>query len=158
MYEIKEISINELNTNENIFNTLRDIYENFDTWLEKIKKENTKCYITTNSKEITSLMILKIDEKDSNQITTKEKLLKIRTLIVKDKNKGIGNRYLNKSIEIAKQNNINYIYITCKNNNKEMIEFLSKHSFKLHNELEEENIYLLKIERDKNEKMAILNR
>ena len=147
MYEIKEISINELNTNENIFNSLRDIYENFDTWLEKLKKENTKWYITTNSKEITSLMILKIDEKDSNQITTKETLLKIRTLIVKDKNKGIGNRYLNKSIEIAKQNKINYIYITCKNNNKEMIEFLSKHSFKLYNELKEENIYLLKIER-----------
>ena len=55
-------------------------------------------------------MILKLNEIDSDQFFLPGNIMKIRTLMVSDKNKGIGSTYLKIVDEIAISNNINYIY------------------------------------------------
>ena len=91
--------------------------------------------------KITSILIIKLDEQDSKQVNLDGKIMKIRTLLVLDKNKGIGTRYIKLINEIAKQNKIKHIYITCKKNNLEMINFLNKRNFKYYNDYFDEKVF-----------------
>lgn len=67
--------------------------------------------------------------------------MKIRTLLVSLKNKGIGTRYIKLVNELAKQNEVNHIYITCKKNNLEMINFLNKRNFKYYDDYFDEKVF-----------------
>ena len=129
-------NIKELKDNE-IFNFLRKTYDNFDIWLNKIHD----VFYTINNNKITSILILKMNEKDSQQFFEKGNILKIRTLFVLDKNKGIGTNYLKIIDEIATKNNLNYIYLTIKKYNKELINFIEKNNYKKHNDYNDEFVY-----------------
>lgn len=58
-------------------------------------------------------MVLKINENDSQQLN-KKNLLKIRTFNILKKNNGIGSYYLKLIDDIAKDYNIDIIYVTLK--------------------------------------------
>ena len=109
-----------------------------------MKKNNVDIFYSESKNRITSLLILKIKENDSQQFFKDGNILKIRTLLVKDNNKGIGTMYFKMIDDIAKDNSINYIYLTIKNNN-DLIRFVSKKGYKKYNKINDEFVYYKEI-------------
>lgn len=134
-------SLNSILSLNNIFEPLRESYTKFDSWFTKMQSNNINAFYTEKNKEVTSIMILKINEIDSQQFFLRGNIMKIRTLIVNDKNKGIGTTYLKIIDEIAKMNRIDYIYLTIKMSNKELIKFVEKKDYKRYNQLDDEFVY-----------------
>ncbi len=138
---INNSNINNISSNNEIFNVLKNSYFDFNTWLNKMKSNNVDVYYTDMNNKMTSIMILKINETDSQQFLKKGNILKIRTILVNDKKKGIGKMYLNIADNIAICNNIDYIYLTIKNDNKELIDFIEKNGYKKYNQYNDEFVY-----------------
>ena len=138
---INNTNINNISLNEKIFDILKNNYDGFDFWFNKIKSNNTNIYYTKKDGKLTSVMILKLDETDSQQFLEKGNILKIRTLLVIDKKNGIGKMYLSIVDNIAIGNNIDYIYLTIKNDNKELIDFMGKNGYKKYNQYNDEFVY-----------------
>ncbi len=106
-----------------------------------MKNNNIDVYYTKKDNNITSIMILKLGETDSQQFLEKGNILKIRTFLVNDKKKGIGKMYLSIIDNIAIRNNIDYIYFTIKKDNKEIIDFMKKYKYKEYNKYNDEFVY-----------------
>ena len=138
---ITKSNINNISSNNEIFNDLKNSYVGFNTWLNKMKSNNVEVYYTEMNNKITSIMILKLNEIDSQQFLEKGHILKIRTLLVNDKRKGIGKIYLSIVDNIATCNNIDYIYLTIKNDNKELIDFMKRYGYKEYNQYNGEFVY-----------------
>ena len=134
-------NINNIYFNDNIFNGLKNSYDYFDLWFNKMKFNNISIYYTEKENELTSVMILKINEIDSQQFMENGNILKIRTLLVNDKNKGIGKMYLSFIDDIAITNNIDYIYLTIKISNKELISFVEKNGYNKYSKYNDEFVY-----------------
>lgn len=140
-FTIEKNYISMIKCSDNIFINIKNNYYNFEEWYLKLINKNEECYFTKKDNDITSILILKIGENDSQQINNKN-VLKIRTLNVLETNKGIGKFYLKIVDEIAITNNISVIYVTCKKNNEKFIRFIKNNNFKLYNELDDELIYV----------------
>lgn len=138
---VSSSNINNLSYTDNIFNTLKDNYSDFNRWLNKMKLNGAYVYYTEKNNEITSIMMLKLNETDSQQFLEKGNILKIRTFLVIDKNKGIGRFYLNMIDDISYKNSIDYIYLTIKINNKELINFMEKNGYVKYNQYNDEFVY-----------------
>lgn len=138
---INNTNINNISFNEKIFDILKNNYNSFDCWFNKIKSNNTNVYYTKKDDKLTSIMILKLGETDSQQFLEKGNILKIRTLLVNDKKKGIGKMYLSIVDNIAICNNIDYIYLTIKNDNIELINFMKRYGYKEYNQYNDEFVY-----------------
>ena len=142
---INNSNINSISYNDKIFDILKNNYYNFDCWFDKMKSNNIDIYYTNNNNNITSIMILKLNETDSQQFLKKGNILKIRTLLVNDKKKGIGKMYLRIVSNIAICNNIDYIYLTIKKDNKELIDFVEKNGYKKYNQYNDEFVYYMEL-------------
>ena len=138
---INNSSINNISYNDKIFDILKNNYYSFDCWFDKMKSNNIDIYYTKKDNNMTSIMMLKPGETDSQQFLEKGNILKIRTLLVTDKNKGIGKTYMSIIDDIAINNNIDYIYLTIKNNNKELIDYMKRYRYKLYNKYNDEFVY-----------------
>lgn len=142
---INNSNINNISFNDEIFNPLRKNYDNFDFWFKKIRNDNIDIYYTNNNSKITSIMILKLNEKDSQQLFEQGKILKIRTFLVNDKKKGIGRIYLNIVDNLAIKEDVDYIYLTIKIYNNELINFMEKNGYKKYNQYNDEFVYYKKL-------------
>ena len=138
---INNSKINNSLLDNEIFNTLRNNYNGFDKWLDKINSKGVDLYYTKNNKMLTSIMLLKLKEIDSQQFDKHGNILKIRTFLITDKNNGIGTTYLKLIDNIAIQNSIDYIYLTIKINNNELINFMEKNKYKRYNQYNDEFVY-----------------
>ncbi len=138
---INNTNINNISYNEKIFDNLKNNYDSFNHWFNKMKSNNIDVSYTKKDNNLTSIMILKHNETDSQQFLEKGNILKIRTLLVSDKNKGIGKMYLNIVDEIANSNKVDYIYLTIKRDNKELISFIKKHGYQKYNHYNDELVY-----------------
>ena len=138
---INNSNINNISYNDKIFDFLKNIYYSFDCWLDKMKSNNIDIYYTKKDNNMTSIMILKLGETDSQQFLEKGNILKIRTLLVNDKKKGIGKMYLSIVDNIAICNDIDYIYLTIKKDNKELIDFMRRYGYKEYNQYNDEFVY-----------------
>lgn len=138
---INNSSINNISYNDKIFDILKNNYYSFDCWFDKMKSNNIDIYYTKKDNNMTSIMMLKVGETDSQQFLEKGNILKIRTLLVTDKNKGIGKMYLDITNNIAISNNINYIYLTAKKDNKELFNYIEKNGYKKYRQYNDELVY-----------------
>lgn len=138
---INNSNINCISYSDKVFDILKNNYDSFDCWFNKMKSNNTNIYYTKKDDKLTSIMILKLGETDSQQFLEKGNILKIRTLLVNDKKKGIGKMYLSIVDNIAISNNIDYIYLTIKNDNKELIDFMERYGYKRYNQYNDEFVY-----------------
>lgn len=143
-FVIEKNYLSTISSNDNIFKRVKDNYANFSEWYLKLCNENEECYFTKKDNKVTSILILKINENDSQQIYEKN-VLKIRTLDVLDNSKGIGKFYLKIVNDIALANNINMVYVTCKKNNDQFIKFIKNNKFKLDKEIAEEMVFIKEI-------------
>ena len=138
---INNSNINNISYNDKIFDFLKNNYYSFDCWLDKMKSNNIDIYYTKKDNNMTSIMILKLGETDSQQFLEKGNILKIRTFLVNDKKKGIGKMYLSIVDNIAICNDIDYIYLTIKKDNKELIDFMRRYGYKEYNQYKDEFVY-----------------
>ena len=138
---INNTSINTIDYNDPIFDTFKNNYSDFNSWFNKMKEQNIDVYYTKKDNQLSSIMILKLNEKDSLQFNKEGNILKLRSFIVKDKNKGIGKLYLDIMNEIAISNNIDYIYLTVKETNNELISFIEKNNFVKYGIYNDEYVY-----------------
>ena len=138
---INNSNINNISYNDKIFYFLKNNYYSFDCWLDKMKSNNIDIYYTKKDNNMTSIMILKLGETDSQQFLEKGNILKIRTLLVNDKKKGIGKMYMSIIDNIAICNNIDYIYLTIKKDNNELIDFIKRYGYKEYNQYNDEFVY-----------------
>lgn len=134
MNNIKHVLLKELDINDKFFDSLKEDYYNFEEWFKKKQDSNTKCYVTMDNGNITSLLILKIEyeDEDYSNFTIpfyKSKRLKICTFKVTDKGKGIGEEFINIISREAINNNINEIYVTIYDKHKSLIILLKKNGF-----------------------------
>ena len=66
MNNIKHVLLKELDINDKFFDSLKEDYSNFEEWFKKKQDSNTKCYVTMDNGNITSLLILKIEYEDED--------------------------------------------------------------------------------------------
>lgn len=142
-FTIEKDYISKIDSSDLIFSNIKDNYENFDKWYLKLCKNKQECFFTKNDNKISSVMVLKINENDSQQLN-KKNLLKIRTFNILKKNNGIGSYYLKLIDDIAKDYNIDIIYVTLKKDNIEFQKFIKKNNYINFKELGDEYIFIKK--------------
>lgn len=137
---IHHSDINQISFDDEMFDILKSNYD-IDSWINKMKDSHIDVYYTEKDYNLSSILILKINETDSQQFLKTGKILKIRTLLVKDKEKGIGGRYLSLVDEIAKSNQIDYIYLTTKQDNLKFISFIKQNGYQKYGSYYNEFVY-----------------
>ena len=145
--EVKQFK--DLDINDNFFDSLKNEYKDFTIWYNN--HQDRKVYVTFQDNKITSILILKIEEKSENyKDFNKEfkplKRLKICTLKVDDKFKNIGTKYLELAYSVALKNNVNEIYITLYTNHEDLINLLEKNNYIYYcDKSNNERVYINKI-------------
>lgn len=146
---IIEKQLKDLDINDRFFDSLKNEYKDFIIWFNN--HLDRKAYITFQNNKITSILILKIEDKSENyKDFNKEfkplKRLKICTLKVDDKFKNIGTKYLELANNEALKNNVNEIYITLYTNHKDLINLLEKNNYIYYcDKFNNERVYINKI-------------
>ena len=135
MNNIKHVLLKELDINDKFFDSLKEDYSNFEEWFKKKQDSNTKCYVTMDNGNITSLLILKIEYEDEDYSNftipfNKSKRLKICTFKVINKGKGIGEEFINIINNEAIINNINEIYVTIFNKYKLLMKLFNNNGYR----------------------------
>ena len=147
--EVKQLK--DLDINDRFFDSLKNEYEDFIIWFNN--HLDRKAYITFRDKKITSILILKIEDKndnykDFNKEFKPSKRLKICTLKVDVKFKNIWTKYLELAYNEALKNNVNEIYITLYTNHKDLINLLEKNNYIYYcDKSNNEKVYINKIKK-----------
>ena len=132
-------TLDNVNIETPLFNLLKNTYANFDDWFERLKKKEYLFFYTKNDKqELSSILLLKLNETDSQQFIKSGNIMKVRSIMVGETNKGIGTAYMKLVDGIALSNHIQYIYITCKKENEKFMQFLRKHEYRVDSEYNDE--------------------
>lgn len=115
-YEIIKTTVDSLDIDDAIFNTLKEDYEEFPSWFSKIQYEKRDCLIFNKTKD--SLGALLIYKEENESIYLKNKILpgknrtKIATMKVSSTGYKIGEFFLSWIIEYSLKRNIEEIYLT----------------------------------------------
>lgn len=148
---IIEKQLKDLDINDRFFDSLKNEYKDFIIWFNN--HLDRKAYITFQDNKITSILILKIEDKsenykDFNKEFKSSKRLKICTLKVDVKFKNIGTKYLELAYNEALKNNVNEIYITLYTNHKDLINLLEKNNYIYYcDKSNNEKVYINKIKK-----------
>lgn len=146
---IIEKQLKDLDINDRFFDSLKNEYKDFIIWFNN--HLDRKAYITFQDNKITSILILKIEDKSENYKDFKKgfkpsKRLKICTLKVDVKFKNIGTKYLELAYSEALKNNVNEIYITLYSNHEDLINLLEKNNYIYYcDKFNNERVYINKI-------------
>ena len=68
---INKSNINNISSNDKIFDVLKKNYDDFNSWISKMKYNNTNIYYTEKENQLTSILMLKLNETDSQQFLEK---------------------------------------------------------------------------------------
>lgn len=157
-FNIEEKYLYNIDINDKFFDSLKEDYADFTKWFLRKSKENKAAYITYNNGNITSFCMYKLeDEKEKYLSFSKpflpKKRLKISTLKVSDRGKGIAKTYLKIIINKAKEYKCEEIYITLFDKHKQLIKLLKdfgfmyytfKYTTRSNGEVVKESIYVKK--------------
>lgn len=112
---LKKIVYN-LDKNDAIFDSLKDEYDDFEDWFEKISKEGRNCWVNFNEDGfIGAVLIYKIEDEPielETEVLTSKDRLKICTFKAVKTGYKIGELFLKLSVEYALKNNLEEIYLT----------------------------------------------
>ena len=134
---IEEISVSDIDINDNFFDSLKKDYDGFENWFKKKQEDGYKAYVTTNNNMIASFLMLKIEDEnelyyDFSKPMRRCKRLKICTLKVSDNGKKIGDEFLKIILRKAQENNVDEIYVTLFRKYQSLIKFLKENNFKFY--------------------------
>ena len=157
----------DLDVNDDFFDTLKNEYQEFNTWWKKIARRDCYAYLDENNK-INALLIPKIEKKESIDFypnLTSDKILKICLFKVASHAQGLklGERLLKIAFYYAEANHIRDIYLThfCSENDY-LVALIENYGFyKFGENSRGESIFLKhmsKLETDTTTDAADLNR
>ncbi len=112
---LKEDLVYNLEISDPIFRSLKEEYEEFDSWFKKISREGRKCWVYRRKDgTIGAILIYKIenDPIDSIPPLPAKKRLKIATLIVTHVGYKIGELFTKLAVGYSIKNNLAEIYLT----------------------------------------------
>ena len=118
----------ELNKNDEIFDSLRKDYSEFDSWFSKVSQEHRKCWIHGYNGD-TKLGGILIYKDEDNPIVThdsralKGKVLKISTFKISEHMQGwkLGELFIKTIFSYANKNKYEYIYLTTQQDKQEYL-------------------------------------
>jgi len=132
--EIKKFS--ELNLEDEFFDSLREDYENFDTWYKKKESSFEDVFVQCNNGKIQAFLYLKIESDTDVDIEILPPLktgkkLKIGTFKINAHNTKLGERFIKLIVDRAIEESVDYIYVTIFNKGlqKPLINLLVKYGF-----------------------------
>lgn len=130
---VEEIGANEIQLNDEIFDSLREDYPLFDGWWrEKCVRERRSCWAVFD--EGLAGLIVRKDETGANTDATEKaaKILKVCTFKVRPEKRGVklGELLLKKVFWFAQINNYNLVYITTYRAQTSLIDLLEYYGFK----------------------------
>lgn len=130
---VEEVSANEIQLTDEIFDSLREDYPPFDTWWrDKCVRERRPCWAVFD--EGLAGLIVRKDETalDTDATTKAAKILKICTFKVRPEKRGVklGELLLKKVFWFAQANNYDLAYITTYKTQAALIDLLEYYGFK----------------------------
>jgi len=112
---LEEDFIYNLDLSDPIFDTLKEDYQEFETWFKKISRQGRKCWVHYNPEgSLGALLIYKIEDEPLDTIPPfpKKKREKISTFIVRHIGQKIGELFIKLAVDIAIKNKTEEIYLT----------------------------------------------
>jgi len=111
-----DTTVNNINFQDSIFESLRYDYKDFDIWVKKIKLEKRKCWIHyKNNNDIGAILIYKEENESLDYVKPplpKKRRFKICTMKVSEEGKKIGELFIRLSVTYCINNKIDELYLT----------------------------------------------
>jgi len=133
---LKEHSIRDIEDKfeSPFFDSLRDDYgkDTFNGWLQRCSEKDRKCYTLIVKGNLEAILIYNIEKVEDHQLPKIfSRALKICTLKVNNNAFGVklGELFLNKMFELCINTNIEYLYLTVYEKQKQLIHLLEKFGF-----------------------------
>ncbi len=115
-YEITKTTVDYLDIDDPIFNTLKESYPEFISWFEKIQNEKRECLIFNKTKNLLGALLIFKEENElihlENKTLKAKNRIKIATMVVTSNGYKIGELFLSWIINYAFKNNIDELYLT----------------------------------------------
>ena len=146
-------TFNDLNINDEFFNSLKSDYKNFIAWLEKKQNNKEQVFYQKNlNDEILAMLYLKEEDEEINLKTItyeKQKRIKIGTLKLSEKcrNQRLGEGAIGIALWEWQKSDSNQIYVTIFDKQQTLIDIFIKFGFYIAGRKENNELVLIK---DKN--------
>ena len=129
---VEEVQANTINLADNIFDSLREGYPEFDDWWRlKCVRQRRKCWVVIDG-DIAGIVVPK-DESgiDTDAVTPANKILKVCTFKVRPEKRGVklGELLLRKVFWHAQSNGYDLVYVTTFSEQESLVELLSYYGF-----------------------------
>lgn len=124
----------QLNTEDPIFQSLRDDYRGFDQWFEKCCREHRDCWVLEIEDHIAGLAIINTEDwVAAKTVNQADKILKICTFKVRDEFRGekFGEQLLKKILWHAQHNKYEIVYVTAFPKQEFLINLLRFYGFEV---------------------------
>lgn len=134
---INEEFLYNINTDDAFFDSLREDYKGFDSWINRKKKDHSKAFVTyLDNNKIGAFLMLKVENEseiydDFETEFCRAKRIKISTFKVIDNGKAIGEAFIKVIINYALNLAIDEIYVTAFKKQEKLIDLLIEYGFHL---------------------------
>ena len=127
--------LHELDINDSFFDSLKQDYDGFEEWFITKQEKEAQAYVTEDGKNITSFLMMKIEDEDEDYSDFFKpfkpgRRLKISTLKVVDTGKRIGESFIKIIVEEAINQKVDEVYVTVFDKQEYLIEMLESYGFK----------------------------
>lgn len=151
---IKKTTVDNLDLNDPIFDSLKRDYPEFNHWFEKISTEGRDCLIYTEKGSLGALLIYKLENEIislENEILIPKHRIKIATMIVSSRGNKIGELFLYWIINYAIGLDCEEVYLThFTKENDALIYLIEEYGFEhIGNNSRGEEVYIKTINKDK---------
>lgn len=155
--EIKKEKLVNINLYDSFFDSFRNDYFEFDKWFLKKADDQKEAYIYLEDGSIKAFLLLKeenVNELDFELMTEKNKVLKVSSFKVDDKDKGFGTKFMDLIFDEAKTKNIDVIYATVFSKYDQLIRFFEKYGLQHYTSketqigngnIEKEEVYMINL-------------
>ena len=129
---VSEVSANSISLGDDIFNSLREGYNGFDTWWkEKCVNKHRRCWIVEDQ-GLAGIVVRKDESKDNTDARlSAKKVLKVCTFKVRPKSRGtkLGELLLRQVFWFAQKNKYDLVYLTTYEDQVALIKLLEFYGF-----------------------------
>ena len=129
---IDDRKAHEIDQDDNIFDSLRDGYPDFDGWWAKCVREHRRCWTVTVDDELAGLIVRKDESREeSGVVLPGAKILKICTFKVRPEFRGekLGELLLKQALWFAQRNGYDLTYVTTYSDQDTLIRLLEYYGF-----------------------------
>lgn len=135
-------SFNEININDEFFNSLKEDYTEFEDWFNRKSISGDKAFIQLVDNSLKGFLYLKKENGPINDVTPNiecTQAVKVGTFKVAPHGTRLGERFIKKSIDYAINEGIDLIYVTIFSHHEYLLNMFLKFGFEIHGSKETAN-------------------